>query len=314
MPTLQFLFYLAAIGFAYLFRLSYLGWFGPYLLAVVIFVPILLLLLSLPSMLGMTLQLQAPLYCSRKSDSVLTLRFSSARFLPLSHVRVHLSIENLYTGERKTETHSFQSVTTGRADIALPTALCGVLRCRVTRWECRDLLGLFALRRRELPELLCTVLPEAIPPEQPLDLEAALQSAARYRPKYGGGFSEEHELREYRPGDTVNSIHWKLSAKTDAVIVREALVRENQEIFLVLLQVGAEDRGLEVLSWLSQSLCRMELAHILVADRLYPAANEQEGLEALRALLSAPLGQLCAYDASRARCVFLISGGEVRLA
>ena len=30
---------------------------------------------------------------------------------------MHLSIENLYTGERKTETHSFQSVTTGRAEI-----------------------------------------------------------------------------------------------------------------------------------------------------------------------------------------------------
>ena len=314
MPTRQLLFYLAAIGLAWLFRLSYLGWFGPYLLAAVIFVPILLLLLSLPSMLALQLQLRSPLYCSRKSHTALELCFSTARFLPLRHVRVQLSIENLYTGERSTQTHIFRGITAGRADVALPTSYCGVLRCRVTRWECRDLLGLFSLRLKALPELYCTVLPEPVAPEAPLDLEAALQSAARYIPKYGGGFSEEHDLREYRPGDTVNSIHWKLSAKTDELIVREALVREDREILVVLLQVGAEDRGLELLTWLSQSLCRMDLAHTLVADQLYAVSNEQEALDALRELLSAPLGQLCTYDASRARCVFLISGGEVRLA
>ena len=47
MPTLQLFLYLAAIALAYLFRLSYLGWFGQYLLAAVIFVPILLLLVWL---------------------------------------------------------------------------------------------------------------------------------------------------------------------------------------------------------------------------------------------------------------------------
>ena len=46
LPTLEILAYLILVAGVYLFRLSYLGWFGPYLLAFVIAAPLLMLFLS----------------------------------------------------------------------------------------------------------------------------------------------------------------------------------------------------------------------------------------------------------------------------
>ena len=162
------------------------------------------------------------------------------------------------------------------------------------------MLGLFCLRRKAPEALVCAILPPAVAPDHPVDLEAALKTVTRLKPKYGGGFSEEHDLRDYRPGDMSNSIHWKLSSKADQLIVREALD-----------QVGKDDRGLEVLYWLSRELCQRELPHRIVSNTLYLVGNENESASALAGILAFPLDRPCSYDASTARSVFVISSGEV---
>lgn len=312
-PGLNFLFYLLAIALAWLFRMSYLGWLGPYLLAVVIFAPLLLLLLSLPAMLMTSLRLQTPAYCTRGSNARLILHFQAPRFLPLSRVRISLEIDNRFAGERSREPLHFESIVSGTRTVALPTGLCGVLHCRVSQFECCDVLGLLRIRRPCPDAFFCVVMPEPRQADQPVDLDASLQTVVHLKPKYGGGYSEEHDMREYRPGDTVNSIHWKLSAKTDSVIVREPLVRENDEVFLVLSRVGVKDRGLEVLYWLSLELCAMEIPHTIVGDQLYSVGSEQESANALAGIMNVPMCEPCAYDAARARCIFLISAGEVHV-
>ena len=91
------------------------------------------------------------------------------------------------------------------------------------------------------------------------------------------------------------------------------MARENDRIYIVLSRVGENDHGLEVLFWLSSELCRRELAHWIVSDRFYPVANESETVESLCALLSSPLGSAQRFEASRARCVFRITDGEISL-
>lgn len=314
MLTVHFLYYMIAVFFAYMFKLSYLGWFGAYLLAAVIFVPILLLLLSLPVMLSAKLALEAVPYCARGSNTDLQLVFKVSRYFPIGSVKVQVEIINLFAEEKSKESHVFHSVCSGKKSIPLPTDLCGTLCCRVTRLDCRDVLGIFALKRACPEDCYCTVLPEAREPDAPIHVDAALQTPARLKPKYGGGYSEEHDLRQYRPGDTVNTIHWKLSSKMDDVIVREPLVRENQDVYVVLARVGANDRGLEVLYWLSQALCDLEVPHTIVADRQYSVGNQTDTIRALCGILNTPIVEPCSYDAANARCVFLITSGEVHVA
>ena len=311
MPTLSCLFYLLLVGMSYLLRVSYRGWFGLYLLLAVITVPLLLLLLSLPAALSMKLELHAPSSVTKNSDSEFVLSFSSRSLLPVGRIKVWVRVENCFIQEYTPSRSVYYGLCTGTQSLPIPTEDCGRLTVSVTRWECRDLLGLFSIRKRCPAPVACTVLPCAGEPDTPVDFDEALKSLAHLKPKYGGGFSEEHDLRDYRPGDMGNSIHWKLSSKTDRLIVREALEQENREIFLVLSGLGDDDRGLEVLYWLSRELIDRELPHIIAANDLYPVGNEEECLAAFAGLLASPMGEPCAFDAARARCIFRISGREV---
>lgn len=310
MPTFGFLLYLLLLAAIVFFRLSYLGWFGPYIVAAAIALPLLLLLLSLPSMLRLRLNIGARPWVYRGDDGALELRFSGRGIMPIRSVTIKLELTNRFTLERARKQFVFRCVAGGTRHISLPTELCGMLSCRVLNYECCDALGLFKIRRSLGTVVNTAVIPRPAEDFNP-DIFSALNARQRLKPKYGGGYSEEHDLREYQPGDTVNSIHWKLSSKTDTVIVREPLVRENDNIYLVLAAAGAHDEGLEKLYRLSLELCNMELKHYIIADRAYEVYNEQEAMEALRGILSVPLGEPCGYDEAMARCVFVISGGEV---
>ncbi len=313
MPTFSLLFYLLTLGLVWLFRMAYVGWFGKYLLECMLIVPPALLLLSLPSMLRFHVDVVAPPSLTKGRNGALTLRFQTRTFLPIRHVSVWVEVENRFTGETDKERYDYYGLVSSSGEVPLPTEYCGQLQCRITKVECRDVLGLVALRRKAPEPVVCTVLPEAIAPSVVPDMDLALSSAVQLKPKYGGGYSEDHDLREYRPGDTVNSIHWKLSSKTDKVIVREPLINANQDVFLVLGRTGKDDRGLEVLYWLSLELSRREIPHIFVADALYDVGNELEAEESLSTILANPMDKPCPFDPSGARCVFVISDGEVQV-
>lgn len=313
MPTLAFFFYLLILGVVWLFRMAYIGWLGPFLFSCVLWAPILLMLLSLPSMLRLRLELSVQPTLTRNGEGKLIVRFHTPSLLPLRRVSIWMEAENRFTGDVKKDRFHYVCLVNSRGEMPLPTEFCGQLICRVTKVECLDLLGLIAIRKKCPAPVDCTVLPEAKGPDVPPDLDLALESSSEFKPKYGGGYSEEHDLREYRPGDTVNSIHWKLSSKMDDVIVREPLENANQDVFVVLGRIGKEDRGLEVLYWLSLELCSREISHIVVADALYDVGNETEITEALCTILANPMDKPCPFNATGARCVFLISDGEVTM-
>ena len=313
MPTFTFFFYLLILGAVWLFRMAYIGWMGPYIFACVLWVPVLLLVLSLPSMLRLRLSLSVQPTLTRNSEGKLTVIFENPSLLPLRRVSIWLEVENRFTGDVKKDCFHYVSLVSSRGELPLPTDFCGQLHCRLVKVECRDLLGLIAIRKRPPSPVICTVLPEAKAPDVPPDLDLALESSSQFKPKYGGGYSEEHDLREYRPGDTVSSIHWKLSSKTDEVIVREPLINANQDVYLILGRIGKEDRGLEVLMWLALELCQREIPFTIVADSLYDAANEQEITDSFCTILANPMDKPCAFDATGARCIFLITDGEVSL-
>lgn len=93
------------------------------------------------------------------------------------------------------------------------------LSCRIPGW-----LGILSLPL-PLPEpVLILVVPRGgLLPGQ---LELELPAGRPLRPRPGGGPGEDHELREYRPGDPVKAIHWKLSAKRPG---QEPVLRETLE-------------------------------------------------------------------------------------
>ncbi len=311
MPTLSLFLYILCIGAVYLFRISCHSWVVPYVELVMIAAPILLFLLSLPSMISLDMQMQGKMMIEKGTPGEVRFQFRSKSLLPVSRVSVTFRVENHFSQDSYLGTVSYYTVARGSRSVPIPTQYCGKLTVSVLRWECRDLLGFFKIRRKCPAPFSCIILPVSAGPAQPLNLDNALKQQVYWKPKYGGGYSEEHDLRDYRPGDPTTSIHWKLSSKTDKLIVREALEQVNSQIFAVLSQTGEEDRGLEILRWLSNELIQKELPHCIVSDTLYEVDNENECTEALKKILSRPFENPCDFDSSKARCIFFISGGEV---
>lgn len=207
-----------------LLSIAYQGWLGQLLLGAVILLPLLSLGVSLPGMRSTKLHLQGPEFVSMEDAA--TVRITADGLLPAPLHRSRIRVRRTTTGEE---------YTLSEGD-ALPTDHCGGLICAPQKMWVYDCLGLFRMRPRGNLVHTVTVRPHPIAPENLPRLHRVL--ATQYRPKPGGGFGENHDLRLFRPGDNLNQIHWKLTAKTGNLMIREPLVPAGQQARILLKVSG----------------------------------------------------------------------------
>ena len=252
--------YAVALVGALVFHTYYTGWFSWYLLVLAVCLPVFSLICSLPAMRRLRLQPQMDTCCVRGSKAQLVFQNAGRSFMPTPVYRFVITRTDELTGEQTRL--RLQLAARGSCVVQVPSAHCGSYHYALSKGRVYDYLGLFALPLR-LPTLgACAVLPEA---KQPVQLPNLSQFQSRsYRPKYGGGFSEMHELREYQPGDQMRDVHWKLSAKTEALIVREPLEPNRGQVVMALDWAGSRaelDSTLDILLWLSGWLIGREVRH-----------------------------------------------------
>lgn len=255
----HWLVYLLGLAGALVFHVYYFGWYSWFLLLLVLALPWFSLVVSLLSMLRTRLRLDAPALLTRGEAAYVTLRAENG-FLPQPLCRFRLTITAVMTGERRSLRQSAQSQHSWY--VSLDTSHAGAYVSRVEKARVYDYLGLFRLPVRAPAPVETVVRPIPREPGRLPNLSHFL--VRNLKPKPGGGFSEEHELRDYRPGDSMREIHWKLTVKTDRTIVREA-----QEPIRGLTLLTFDLRGtparvdatLEELLWLSQWLLDHDTPH-----------------------------------------------------
>lgn len=308
--VLSWLVYAAAVIACAAFRAYYIGWFGVFLFRAVVLVPIAAAVLSLPGIFTAEAALSAPQSIRRGRDGKACVRIKG-RF-PFGSETLHISIGNLFTGAA--ESISLKS-DGGEASFPLPCGKCGVLSVSVSREYRRDLTGLLRIPFKGGAEVRCVVLPQPAPPEPAPDLARLIEARRALRPS-PGSYSEEHEVREYRPGDPMRSMHWKLSSKTDRPVVREPQTDTRRRITVELDPAGDIERSLSVIEWVCESLISAELecdllwrsrsgaksAHVASGAGLY---------EALGTLLSEPADGAPQDSGADVRCRFIVKDGEV---
>ena len=246
--------YLLALIGCLTFYLVYQQWFSWILLQIIVFFPWLSLLLSIGAMLRLRMDLDVAEKVSMGCPEQVTLKVSSKRLMPpySSKIRVTKPL----TGESWIL----------KAGANLPTEHCGKLHIALHRPRVSDFLGIFRLKVRKAPEQTVLILPKPIGMKIPPDLSKHL--APRWRPKPGGGYAENHEIRQYHPGDKLNQIHWKLSAKTGKLTVREAMEPAKGRILLTMELQGSDaelDLKMGRFFWLSHSLLQKGMHHELHA-------------------------------------------------
>ena len=164
---------------------------------------------------------------------------------PMPPFRGKLSLHWCITGERRKY----------RSEKDPPTDHCGGVTVTAEKvWVC-DYLGLFSFRVKNVAPKTMIIRPKPLAPGNIPSVRDI--RPRRWVPKPGGGFAENHELRLYRPGDNLNQIHWKLTAKTGKWILREPMEPVRGKMLLTMtLRGGPEelDRKFGRLLWMGEYL------------------------------------------------------------
>ena len=275
--------YLTALTGALGFYLVYGEWFSCILLLCILGLPWLSLLLSLPAIVTFRLAPEAPEHVGLGEEAQAWL-LGSSRF-PLPPFKGRIQLKSCQTG----------LTSRYRPEQGLPTGHCGGITVTVKHPRVCDYLGLFAFPTRIQGGKTFLIRPFPQPVPQPPDLKDFQPKA--WKPKPGGGFAENHELRAYRPGDGLNQVHWKLTAKTGTMTIREAM-QPQRGLLLLTMDFSGEpetlDRKLGQLQWLGECLLRQDAVFQLrvltgAGIRSFSVGSQQELKRTVDALLRSPI-------------------------
>ncbi len=214
------LLYLLLLTVLYLFSLLYMPEFSVYLLITMILLPVFLFAsVHLQSRrLKLRLELPSePIHCGERFSCRLIVENPSK--MPMSMVELKMLTEHLTLCEKAADilSTSVPSGGTVSLTIRIQAVHTGCMKISVSRAYGLDALRLFRSRCKNLPHAVCTILPRL--PDAPDKPFSAVFPRERLRPTSAP--EEFLGIREYRSGDQLRAIHWKLSSRTPEPVVRE---------------------------------------------------------------------------------------------
>lgn len=256
------------------FFICFNGYYSMYVFILSLTLPFLSLAVSLPGMLTLRISATVPGHTqparTHKAAAVpLYVSAATRSVLPSGRARVRFTIENRFTGDVQQETLEFSP---GREpqvlEHKLSSSICGQIVCRLSKARAYDLMGLFWVPVRRAG--VCRVIVQPTVYASGIDLEHKRSpdgEGERYslrRP--GSDPTELFGLRDYRPGDRLNRVDWKLSYKSGSLLVKESSLPLADRVLLAadLSGDGVEaDMLMDALATVSACLSRLEAIHAI---------------------------------------------------
>ena len=180
-----------------------------------------------------------------------------------------LTAENRLTGE-ETQADVFfsprfhgETVKTVRFD----TAHCGTLRLRAAL-SVQDLFGLWKSAPLPCGEEFVTLEPALFLPAVVLSENTAVSADSEQysQTRPGSDPSETFAIREYIPGDPIRQIHWKLSQKTDTLMMRELGLPVISQTLLIFRNLRMENETIPPDTANAMAEVFLSVSHALVSD------------------------------------------------
>ena len=253
----------------------------------------------------LTAELSAGISCRKGEELLVTVTVRNSGIFSCLRVQAVVRCRDLLTGEETRATALFpvsgKSEAQAVCDFRPPR--CGKLALTLSELRVFDLFGLVGAKKTVALSAPSLVLPDIWPVElsvserQSPDMDS--DEYSMYHP--GDDPSETFALREYLSGDRIKNIHWKLSEKTDHLMVRQLGLPVNNSILLVLdnsagtAPSAAEREALgEAVVSVSAALCEAGLPHQAawldretMEPQLCAIGSMEELTQALSGLLSA---------------------------
>lgn len=194
-----------------------------------------------------------PEQAAREQEIPVQVQLKNRCAFPVAEARVELKCRDEYCGS----VHRLRG--TAMLDGRDETVLSFVLQARhyglLTVWgeklHIADPLGVnFASSRFPKQTWEVAVLPELIDPQQ-----KAATDPARQETETGdgvGGRGEDpsgaYELRTYQTGEPLRNVHWKMTAKTDEMMVKE-FIRDTEPMTLIFLDLSSGGKPCSRAQW-----------------------------------------------------------------
>lgn len=174
-------------------------------------------------------------------DPVRKLQIKNASVIPVFHGALFLTWKNTLTGEMGEHRISFAALPGMRTEeeVRLPVRYCGAYQIRAEQIYIYDIFSIFRAKRKADLQAEFLIYPKT----EQLDLPLAqtdvydMESFRYSEQKSGDDANETFAIREYRAGDRIRNIHWKLTGKLDQVMIRESSYPVFHSI-LLLLETG----------------------------------------------------------------------------
>lgn len=267
------------------------------------FLPLFLVIVLLLQSRKLTLRLpEEQRYFSHGEEYIQALCIENGSHFPIHRAAVRVSMENHTTGN-VTRRWLRQPADTGTTEIRLPAENLepGFFSVTCEKIRLYDSLCLFYLPMKKKVRRELVQMPEYFPVSVAVKTSESedIWESGEYEPhKSGSDASHIRELREYRPGDKPNSIHWKLSARQEHLLVKEyglpigcsvlfgidmeRLTRSRLELIYSLLHGFAENGGRLLLVWLAPGEHMPRQFPILKAEDAYLAMEALMGSRTVR--------------------------------
>ncbi len=144
-------------------------------------------------------------------------------FFPFSKIDVRYSIKHR-NEEKKVSVEDSYSIFHGTRTNSLGITLeyCGIYEVETEYIIFNDFLGILGRKHTLNPKTDICVMPKTVEfPESIIARTLDDDNDYETDPTAGEDVSEIREFREYRDGDRLSQIHWKLSTKSEDLIVKE---------------------------------------------------------------------------------------------
>ena len=127
---------------------------------------------------------------------------------------------------------------------------CGYTAFTIENAYIYDILGFGSLSINNISENVNVMV---MPTPKPIDIElpkmpfVSGDESEIFHEDRGRDSSETFEIREFHDGDSMNKIHWKLSSKTDELMIRDSIaaIETNIYVYFDLSKRINIDEGLE---------------------------------------------------------------------
>lgn len=195
------------------------------LLGTLVLIPLFGIGIQMIVMRSLTVECDAKASCRVRQRLPVSCTIRKIAGLPVGAMELVLTEENLLYGEKKTQVIALQPA--GKRELVfeyrMPMNACGSTRIWISVLRCYDVLGLFCWKKKIDKELDVLTYPVQLRLETQLSRrpETRMTGELYDQNRKGQDVSEVVELRDYVPGDSLGRIHWKLSEKSENLVVRE---------------------------------------------------------------------------------------------